>query len=59
MHPDSQLAEFLRKAMEAEKEETLAIDAEARRAWERIAVGYLELAEILRKRDALYIGATI
>lgn len=41
--------EYLRRAEEAEKEERRAKDLHAKEAWERIVVGYLELAEVARR----------
>ena len=51
--------EYLRRAEEAEKQERRATDLLAKEAWERIVVGYLELAEIARRheRDIAYSAA--
>lgn len=43
--------EYLRKAQEAERQERRATDLLAKEAWERIVVGYLELAEIARRQQ--------
>ncbi len=51
MARESQREEFLRRAAEAEKEERLATDHHVRLAWERIVVGYLELADIVARRE--------
>lgn len=48
---ESRVGEYLRKAQEAEAEEKHARDPQARWAWERIVVGYLELAEMARHRN--------
>ena len=40
---------YLQKAAEAEKEEKRAPDRWTRAAWERIVIGYLELAEMAGK----------
>lgn len=45
-------AEYVRKALEATVEERMCKDPQAKQAWERIAVGYLELAEMARRRRA-------
>jgi hypothetical protein len=42
--------EYLRKAAEAEREENLATDRQAKEAWERIVVSYLELAALIAAR---------
>ena len=49
MARESQLDVFMRKARDAERQEKLAGTPEVRRAWEQIAVGYLELAELTRQ----------
>ena len=46
MLSENRAKEFLRKAEEAELEEKMAADPKAKWAWEKIAVGYLELAEL-------------
>ena len=51
MTRDSQVSEFLRKAKEAEKQEEKATNRDERWAWEKIAVSYLELAELERKKS--------
>jgi hypothetical protein len=48
---ESQHEEYLRKAAEAERHQQRAKDPQAREAWERIVVGYLELAEIIRRQN--------
>ena len=48
---ESRVNEYLRKAGEAEIEEKRSRDPQVRWAWERIAVGYLELAEMARHRN--------
>lgn len=45
--------EYLRKAKEAEKEEQRAYEPSVKAAWERIAVGYLELAHFTANEGAL------
>ena len=42
--------EYLRMAKEAEELQQGVTSPEAREAWERIVVGYLELAEIAQRR---------
>jgi hypothetical protein len=49
MFESSAREEYLRRAEEAEKEERRAKDLHAKEAWERIVVGYLELAEMARR----------
>ena len=42
--------EYLRKAQEAEEAQALVTDPEAKDSWERIIVGYLELADLAKRR---------
>lgn len=42
---------YLRKSREADKQMERTTNPEARQAWDRIAVGYLELAELVRQRN--------
>ena len=42
--------EYLHRAAEAEKMERLAKDLQTQSAWEKIVVGYLELAEFAAPR---------
>ena|ERR1700761_8722918 len=51
MFEPSAREEYLRRAEEAEKQERRATDLLVKEAWERIVVGYLELAEIARRQD--------
>lgn len=53
--------EYLHRAEEAEKQERSAKDVQVKKAWERIVVGYLELAEIVRRREGklTYAAATV
>ena len=43
--------EYLCKAKEAETRQRQAKDATVKESWERIIVGYLELADIAERRD--------
>lgn len=40
---------YLRKSRQADKQMERATDPHARQAWDRIAVGYLELAHMARR----------
>lgn len=51
MAASSKREEYLRKAQEAEEQKKCAAELVAKEAWERIVVGYLELAEVARRRD--------
>jgi len=51
MARESQLREYERKAKAADLEEERAKDLQAKQSWERIAVGYWELADMVRRRD--------
>jgi len=47
-------AEYLAKAKEAELQQNQARDPIVRDSWERIVVGYLELADLVDQRDRLH-----
>jgi len=53
MASESRLQGYLRRAEEAERQQMRAKTPEARRAWERIAASYLELAELKRLNGRL------
>lgn len=44
--------EYLRKASEAEMQQGRAKSAAVKESWERVVVGYLELAAIAKRRDS-------
>jgi hypothetical protein len=44
-------AEYLRKAKEAEIQQGRASDLAVKISWERVVVGYLELADLAKRRD--------
>lgn len=56
MARSSQHDEYLRRAKEAEKLQNQAKDLQVKEAWERIIVGYLELAEMAERRDRSGLG---
>lgn len=49
MTPEELRELYLRRANEAELEEQRATSQQAKWAWEKIAVSYLELAELLKE----------
>ena len=51
MANESRREEYLRLAQEAEIHQRLAKDKVTKEAWERVIVGYLELAEAIELRE--------
>ena len=51
MFGSSAREEYLHKAEEAERKKQETKDPATKSAWERVVVGYLELAELARRRD--------
>lgn len=43
--------EYLRKAKEAEMQQQRTKNVAAKESWERVIVGYLELADMAERRD--------
>ncbi|HKD48343.1 MAG TPA: hypothetical protein VKB67_11720 [Rhizomicrobium sp.] len=56
MAHESQLEQYLRKAKEADREQARAKDPQVQLAWDRIAVGYWQLAEYIAKRDSISLS---
>lgn len=48
--------EYLRKAKEAEIQQQRARSAAVKESWERVIVGYLELADMAERRDRFGLG---